>query len=265
VLGGVAIRSRHDVRATLLAAPPARHTLLPALAVTVAAWVALVALDSTGIAARLHHHALIEDGPPPWLAIPFFLVAWQVMVAAMMVPASLPAIRTLAGVAPRVGRLGAEVAFITGFFAIWTGFGLAAFLGDMAVHRVVDSTPWLASRPWLIEACVLALAGVYQFAPRKRRDLETCRQPGVHASTTDLSLRGTAKFGLAHGIACVGASGALMLLMFGEGFGGLAWMIALTVVMVLETSLRSPRRLTTTVGIGLVLLAVATLAGSTAF
>ena len=61
------------------------------------------------------------------------------------------------------------------------------------------------------------------------------------------------------------ASGALMLLKFGEGFGGLAWMIALTVVVVLETTVASPQRLSAMVGIGLILLSVATLAGPTAF
>jgi predicted metal-binding membrane protein len=56
-----------------------------------------------------------------------------------------------------------------------------------------------------------------------------------------------------------------MLLMFGEGFGGLVWMVALTGVMVLETTFRSPQQFTRLVGIGLILLSVATLAGPTAF
>jgi len=42
-------------------------------------------------------------------------------------------------------------------------------------------------------------------------------------------------------------------------------MIALTAVMVLETSFRSPQRLTAIVGLGLILLSIATLAGPTPF
>ena len=64
---------------------------------------------------------------------------------------------------------------------VWAGFGLAAFIGDMALHHVVDMTPWLGARPWLIEAGVLAAAGAYQFTPLKRRYLAACRRPGERA------------------------------------------------------------------------------------
>src|SRR5262245_7122170 len=173
------------------------------------------------MAARLHHHALIEGGPPLWVAIPLFLVAWLVMVAAMMLPASLPAIRHATAAAARIRALGVEMPFLAGFLAIWAAVGLGAFAGDMVVHRLVDSTPWLAARPYLIEAGVLALAGGYQFVPRKGLDLERCRHPVEHAPASAATAGGAVRFGLRYGMACVGASWALMLLMFGEGFGGL--------------------------------------------
>jgi predicted metal-binding membrane protein len=235
--------------------------ILPSIAVVAIAWAVLIALGATGLASQLHHHALIEGGPPLWAAIPLFLVAWQVMVAAMMVPASLPAIRYATVAAARVRPLIAELGFLAGFLAIWAAVGLGAFVGDMIVHRLVDSTSWLAARPYLVEAGVLALAGGWQFVPRKRRDLERCRHPGGHEVATTASPAGAAGFGLRHGIACVGASWALMLVMFGEGFAGLPWMVALTAVMVLETSLPSPRRVSSGVGLGLILLALWTLSG----
>ena len=43
-------------------------------------------------------------------------------------------------------------------------------------------------------------------------------------------------------LACFGSSWALMLLMFGEGFGNLWWMGALTGVMVYETGGRHGQR-----------------------
>jgi predicted metal-binding membrane protein len=240
----------------------ARGELVVALLLVGSAWTTLVVLEATGVAPTLHHHALIETGPPPWAAIPLFLGAWQVMVAAMMVPASLPAIDYVTRAATaRVASGRAELTFLAGFFLVWAAFGLGAFLGDMVVHRIVDSTPWLASRPWLVEAGVLALAGGYQFMPRKHRDLERCRRPGDHMATTGGPQGGAARLGLDHGIACVGASWALMLLMFGEGFGSLIWMVALTGVMILETYLPSPRRLSSAVGVGLILLALLTLSG----
>ncbi len=62
-------------------------------ATIIAAWATAVAAEATGFGARLHHDALIEHGPPLWVGWLAFLLAWQVMVAAMMLPSSLPLIR----------------------------------------------------------------------------------------------------------------------------------------------------------------------------
>jgi predicted metal-binding membrane protein len=232
------------------------------LALVGVAWTTLIALDATGVAASLHHHALVEAPMPLWATAPLFLVAWSVMVAAMMVPASLPAVRSVvAAAATRVARPRTEVAFLTGFFTVWAVFGLAALLGDTVVHRVVDSTPWLADRPWLIAAAVLAIAGGYQFLPHRERALERCRRPMAHMPAIVPTLGAATRAGLDHGLTCLGASWALMLLMFGEGFGSLPWMVALTAVMVVETSPASSRRLSAVVGVGLLLLSLATLSG----
>jgi predicted metal-binding membrane protein len=222
-----------------------------------AGWLAVVATLATGTAGLLHHHALIEDGPPMWLAIPLFLVGWLVMLAAMMLPASLPAIR-LAGSDVRV-----EAPFIASFGVPWAIFGLFAFGGDAILHHVVDATPWLEARPWLIEGSVLLLAGVYQWTPLKRRSLELCRHPmtllvshvGPEASPA------TTRLGLEHGLTCLGSSWALMLLTFAEGFASLGWMAALTALMVYEATGRHGLRASQVAGLALVVVAVVTLAG----
>jgi hypothetical protein len=41
---------------------------------------------------------------------------------------------------------------------VWTTFGAAAFLGDLAVHRLVERWGWLAARPSLLGGAVLMLA-----------------------------------------------------------------------------------------------------------
>lgn len=229
------------------------------------AWTTLLALDATGVTAALHHHALIEAATPLWVTAPRFVVAWLVMSVAMMLPASLPAVRSfVAATQTHVPQARAEVAFLTGFFAVWAVFGLAALLGDAVMHRAVASTPWLAERPWLISAVVFGIAGAYQFVPRRRRALERCRRPDAHMRATVATFGAATRVGLDHGITCLAASWALMLLMFGEGFGSLAWMAVLTAVMALETMLPSPRRLTTIVGVGLILLSIATLSGPSA-
>lgn len=220
------------------------------------AWLIAVVAQSTGNAALLHHHALIEGGPPIWIAVPLFLVTWQVMIAAMMLPASLPSIGLFnAGVALMARPRRALAAFLGSCALVWTAFGLLAFTGDVLLHHVVDATPWLATRPWVIEASIVALAGAYQLSPLNRRSLAACRHPAEPTLTTTLPRRGSFQLGLDHGLACLGSSWALMLLMFAEGFANLWWMVGLTAVMVYETTGRHGQR--AAAGAGLLLLLVA--------
>lgn len=199
------------------------------------AWAIAVLAQATGNAGLLHHHALIEGGGPLWLTLPLFLLAWQVMVGAMMLPASLPTIGTFAHATRAVGRPSLMLTtFLVAYAIAWTAFGLFAFVGDFVLHHVVDVTPWLAARPWLIQSGVLALAGVYQLLPVKNRFQAACRHPrDPHAIAAPIVSDGF-RYGLEHAYACLGSSWALMLVMFAAGFANLGWMALLTVVMVYE-------------------------------
>ena len=230
--------------------------------VTGAAWSGILALDATGDATHLHHHALIEGGTPTVPAIVLFLVGWELMLAAMMLPASLPAIRTADAALARVSRpYLAGAAMLVGFVAVWTAFGLGAFAGDGVLHRIVDATPWLAANPWLVQAGLLGLAGAWQFAPIKRRSLAACRHPDAASASPGHGIRAPIAFGIDQGVACLGSSWALMLLMFGEGVASLPWMVGLTALMVYEAIGRRGPQVGHLAGIGLVLAAVATLNG----
>ena len=228
------------------------------LAAIAVAWgVALVA-ELTGAAHALHHDALIEGGPPLWAALLLFLVAWQAMVAAMMLPSSLPLIRLFDAVTrERADGVRTRAAFLGGYVAIWTAFGALAFLGDVAVHRTVDAWPWLHDRPWLIAGGTLALAGAFQFSGLKDACLSKCRQPGPYL--LGHYRRGPAagfKLGLGHGLFCLGCCWALMLVMFAAGVAVLWWMAALTAVMVYEKTGRHGRALTPVVGVALLALSM---------
>ena len=238
-----------------------RGERLPVVAMAIAgAWLIAVVAQSTGNAALLHHHALVEGSAPLWVAVPLFLVTWQVMIVAMMLPASLPTIRVVEAATGMLARpRRARATFLGAFAVIWTVFGLLAFMGDVVLHHLVDATPWLATRPWLIEASVVALAGAYQFAPLKRRELAACRHPASLLPTTAPPRRGFFQLGFDHGLTCLGSSWALMLLMFAEGFANLWWMVALTAVMVYETTGRYGRRAASAVGVLLLLFAAVVL------
>lgn len=248
-----------------VAARPRRVHVQPwSVPVTVVgAWLILLSLQVTGAAPALHHHALIQAGPSLCLAIPIFLAGWLVMVVAMMVPASLPTVRVLgSGAAAAPSRASFKVVpFLGSFVAVWLGFGLVAFLGDVAVHHLVDTTPWLADRPWLIEASILAIAGGYQFTTTKRRSLSACRHPGDPAGPTLRAGTSAAGSGLRHGAVCLAGSWALMLLMFAQGFSSLPWMVGLTGLMAYETMGRHGDLARVVAGGVLLFAAVATVSG----
>jgi predicted metal-binding membrane protein len=175
-----------------------------------------------------------------WLAFALFLVAWQAMIAAMMLPSSLPLIRLFAfASAGAPARRRAMVAFLGGYALVWTSFGTVAFAGDALLHRLIEQTAGLRAHQWVIVAALLALAGAVQFTPLKDRCLTQCRHPG--AFLIRHYRRGTGgafTLGLRHGLFCMGCCWALMLVMFAAGAASLIWMGALTALMVYEKTAR---------------------------
>jgi predicted metal-binding membrane protein len=222
------------------------------------AWAVTLVLLATGGDRALHHHALIEGGVPLAVAIPVFLVAWQVMVAAMMLPASVPALR--AAIPKAAAGWGVQGSVIGGFLVaygvVWGLYGLAAFFGDVVLHQVAEATPWLEARPWIIQGGVFALAGAYQLTPMKRWSLAACQHPLAHAGGSDVGVG--VRLGLRHAFECLVCSWALMLLMFAVGVAHAPWMAALTVIMAGETLAPNGQRIAPVVGLVLLGLAVAT-------
>lgn len=200
------------------------------------AWALAIAAQATGNAGRLHHDTLIEHGPALWVALPLALLAWQAMTAAMMLPSSLPLVRMFAHVSSRQPRpRAAMVAFVGGYALVWTAFGAFAFLGDVAVHRAVDASPWVRDRDWLIGPGVLALAGAFQFSSLKDACLRQCRHPSAFILRFyERGVGGGFRLGARHGAFCVGCCWALMLVLFAVGVANIVWMAVLTAVMVHE-------------------------------
>jgi predicted metal-binding membrane protein len=249
-------------RRRVLGVPPAVGAAI------VVAWALAIAAEVTGRAALLGHGALIEGRgpsqppPPAWVAVPLFLAAWQVMVMAMMLPSSLPLVvlfRAASGRAP--GARAAMAAFLGGYVVVWTAFGALAFLLDIGIHRLVDRTPWLASHPYVIGGATLVLAGAFQFSALKDRCLRECRRPeGFLLGRYARGLAAAFRLGREHGLYCLGCCWALMLLMFAAGVANLVWMGALTLVMVIEKTLRAGDRAAGAVGFALIILGALVLA-----
>lgn len=198
--------------------------VVPCVAVS---WFLLVAADVTG-ARLLDHDALFESGRVGVTELGLFLLGWQLMLVAMMLPASLPAIRA-------VGRHPVGVgAFWAGFGLVWTVFASVVLSIDSVVHGAVDRLAWLEARPSLLAAGVLVTIGLWQLAPPTSRCLAACRA-WAPAPGEDVSVRGRLAEGLRYGQLCVASDAGLMLLMFALG-GSAAWMAVIGLAMILERS-----------------------------
>jgi predicted metal-binding membrane protein len=202
-----------------------------------AAWVAAIGAQVAGVAALANHDSLLTgDRPPIVLAVLIALLAWQVMIAAMMLPSSLPLIRLYARASDRAPRRGRSMAaFIGGYAVVWGAFGLVAFGFDASLHAAVNSSSWLAHHDWWIGGSVLALAGAFQFTSLKDACLDKCRHPAQFMMRYyERGPAGGFRLGARHGLFCVGCCWALMLVMFAAGVASLIWMALLTGVMIHE-------------------------------
>jgi predicted metal-binding membrane protein len=244
----------------------ARVGRLPAavLAAIALAWVAAIAAQAAGAAALLHHDALIEDGVGPLLGLGLFLLAWQVMIAAMMLPSSLPLVRLFAVASARQpDPRAAMTGFLGGYAVVWSAFGALAFALDLGVHAAVGESPWLREHEWLIGGSLLALAGAFQFTSLKDACLDKCRHPGQFMMRFyERGAAGGFRLGARHGGFCVGCCWALMLVMFAAGVASLLWMAALTAVMVHEKTRPAGHEAVPVTGIVLLGAAAVVLAAS---
>jgi predicted metal-binding membrane protein len=239
----------------------------PILVGIAAAWIAAIAAQAAGAAALVHHDALlIGDGPPLVVAALLALLAWQVMIAAMMLPSSLPLVRLYARATERApGRRRSMAAFIGGYAVVWTAFGLAAFGADAGLHAAVNASPWLERHDWWIGGSVLALAGAFQFTSLKDACLDKCRHPGQFMMRFyERGPRGGFRLGARHGVFCVGCCWALMLVMFAAGVASLIWMALLTAVMIHEKTRPAGARAVPVTGVALLAAASVVLAYSAA-
>ncbi len=184
-----------------------------------------------------------------------YSLGWVLMLAAMMLPTTLPVLYVYSRLAQRRANRGLLVGLvICGYLAAWFGFAVLAHLADVALAASVQKVDWLVFNGWAIGAVVLAVAGAFQFTDLKRRCLDKCRMPlgfvVEHWRGRD-DRRNALRLGWRHGLFCVGCCWALMLLMFVVGTGNVGWMLLLGAVMAAEKNFAWGRQISTPLGVGL--------------
>jgi predicted metal-binding membrane protein len=227
-------------------------------ALIVLAWIALWAWGASPYGSYLGHDALrVENGAvggATGLAL-LFVAGWTVMTIAMMLPTSVPLVlifdRIVRDRADRTRLIGL---LLVGYLTVWMAFGAVAHGADLGLHAVVARSQWLSGNTWVLAALPLLLAGAYQFSKLKYQCLKKCRSPFTfitehwHGQRERLE---AFRLGVHHGLFCVGCCWSLMLLMFAQGLGSVAWMLVLGAVMAAEKNLPWGRRLSAPLGIAL--------------
>lgn len=219
------------------------------------AWILILLAEIAGYGHLLHHNSLVDDSIPLILKLLVFIGMWQVMIVAMMLPSSVPMLKLFARASSnQVRSQQALVIFICAYATVWAGFAIALFGLDVSLHQ----WNWLRETPLLYSGFSLAVAGAFQFSSLKQRCLQVCRHPlSFITHHYQRGLIGAWKLGIYHGLYCLGCCWALMLVMFVIGVGHFTWMLALTIVMIMERTQQNLR--STILVLGIVLLSTSSL------
>jgi predicted metal-binding membrane protein len=186
-----------------------------------------VALAAAGWSASLREMRGMDMGTATSLRSPAsFIGIWMSMMAAMMLPAAMPAI--LAFVRAD-SRFVAGVRFVASYLAVWLVFGATAY----ALYR---------EHGHAAAGGLTILAGLYELTPIKRACRERCR--------------GLVRSGGRFGVYCVGSSLGLMVVLLALGVMNATLMVGVTAILVAQKLLPPRPFLDVTVALAIIALGV---------
>jgi predicted metal-binding membrane protein len=177
-------------------------------------------------------------------------LGWTAMMAVMMAPTVAPWVTAFyrfgLSAGDNASRLPATVWFVSGYFVVWSLFGI-----------VVALTQALIGFPPEWSGTILVGAGLFQFTSLKQACLTHCRNPlsFLLARWKD-GPRSAMHLGLSHGVYCLGCCWALMITLLAVGFMSLWWMAALAALTFVEQATPWGARLRVPIGVGLIAAAL---------
>jgi predicted metal-binding membrane protein len=189
--------------------------------------VLVVALATVCWFASVHQMRGMDMGAATSLgSLSSFIGIWTSMMAAMMLPAALPAILAFARVD---SRLVAGLWFVASYLAVWLVFGIAAY-GLYRQHGHAAA------------GALTILAGLYELTPLKRACRERCRE----------LVRSGGRFG----VYCIGSSAGLMLMLLALGVMNIALMVGVAAIVLVQKLLPPQPFLDATLALAIVAVGV---------
>jgi predicted metal-binding membrane protein len=191
------------------------------------------------------------------LELPAFLVAWTLMMAAMMLPSVAP-VASLYSRSISERRALRLTLFTGGYLVVWASVGVVAFaLGALiAGQAAMDPAFGTAAGVGAFLAC-----GLYQLSPLKYRCLKHCRSP-LSLLLKYGSYRGALRdfrVGAHHGAYCLGCCWSLMVVLLALGAMNVVPMVILAAVVLTEKLWSKGEDFSRLVGVASLALAVATI------
>lgn len=175
-----------------------RAVTLAALGTSAAAWIAFTALQGASLGQM--SMAYSSQWTPSAGYVTAMMWLWLLMTLGMMLPSVLAPIWHICDRSFPHRKLRGAAIFGVAYIMPWMALGIA-FIPIMTYHLSI----------WPLFAIAIAAALVWQFSPVKQHCLNRCHSlPPLRAFgwTADFDV---IRFGLGHGLACVAACWALML------------------------------------------------------
>jgi len=132
-------------------------------------------------------------------------MGWLLMAIAMMMPLNLQPLMHISISSFSDRRWRSYALFLSGYLAIWLAAGWATKLLELVLGRYVPAVP-------LQIGLIAITAFLWQASPLKQRCLNQCHSHRALAAFGPAADVDALRFGLEHGLSCVGSCWALMLL-----------------------------------------------------
>lgn len=197
------------------------------------------------------------DGMQPSQGLTGFVLAWGVMMTAMMLPSAAPMILFYSKMSraqrPAEPRVPAELFALT-YLVLWMATGIPVYLAGIAIRNATSTASLL--QEYAIPVSLLA-AGIYQLTPLKQACLRQCQLPANFLmSHWRGGYTGSMRLAAMHAMYCIGCCWALMVILVVAGSMSLQWVLGIAVLVAAEKLL--PGKWTAQV-IGVVLIGMAAL------
>lgn len=177
---------------------------------------------------------------PVWTAWSFAatLGMWTAMMAAMMLPSSIPMLRVVTASNRGMDRGDAASTSVSlvaiGYLGAWTAFSILAALLQLGLRSAMALSPEMSLVDGRLSAITLIGAGLYELTPFKGACLARCRSPFAMLLHRTDGAAAALRVGFEHGAYCVACCWPLMLVLFVVGVMNLPWVVLLAAAVAVE-------------------------------